>query len=160
MPLRCQQGLGCAKSCRTEPAPSGRSVRSQYYAWRQSRGGGICVAPVVLLATGCPRGNVNVGLATSMVTGSSKPHQPAANADESELRLDISLHMERILIFNYHLIHQGQLPARKPQLQSSVFMQSLGTSLRRGSSDGRESTRWMALTARGDAKPWGCCVSR
>lgn len=91
--------------------------------------GGICVAPVVLLATGCPRGNVNVGLATSMVTGSSKPHQLAANADESELHLDISLHTERILIFNYHLIHQGQLLARKPQLQSSVFMQSLGTSL-------------------------------
>lgn len=71
-------------------------------------------------ATSHPHGNAIVGLATSTETGSSKPHRLAANADESELHLDIPLHAERILILNYHLIHRGWLPARKPQLQSTV----------------------------------------
>lgn len=87
---------------------------------------GIRVAPAVLPATGRPRGNVVMGLATSMGTGSSKLHRLAANADESELRLDIPLHAERILILNYYLIHWGWLPARKPHLQGAVFVQSAG----------------------------------
>lgn len=119
---------------------------------------GIHMAPAVLPATGRPRGSVIVGLTTSMGTGSSKPPWLAANANASELCLDIPLLAERILILNYHLIHQGWLLARKPQLQSALFMQSAAEP--RNLPEKRrlrwvQGARWMALMARGDAKPPG-----
>lgn len=56
----------------------------------------------------------------------ANPIRLAANANKSELHLDILLHAERIVILNYHLIHRGWLRARKPQLQSAMLLESTG----------------------------------
>ena len=102
-PPRCREGLGCAKSRRTKPAPCGCTARPQHYGWKQ---GGDSHGPRGAPSHRPPSWQCHRGACHLHGDRLQQTPQAAANADESELCLAIPLHEERILILNYHLFHR------------------------------------------------------